>query len=256
VPSTSDHRASPVFLTTHWSVVSLALESDSPEGVAALEELCRSYWFPLYAYVRRQGRSPHDAQDLTQMFFAQLLEKNYLRAADRNKGRFRTFLLVALKRFLFNEWDRANAQKRGGCVTMVPLDVADAESRFVEEPGFAESADRDYERRWAMTLLERAISELRAEYERLDRIAEFERLKQYLTAERGTIHYAPVATSLGLTEAGARTAVHRIRKRFREVFRAAVSATVSTPEEIDNELSHVVRALSYEPSRTIQEKTS
>jgi RNA polymerase sigma factor (sigma-70 family) len=244
--STSDCRASPLFLTTRWSVVSLARHGDSPEGTAALEELCRAYWFPLYAYVRRQGRSPHDAQDLTQMFFAQLLEKDYLRAVDQDKGRFRTFLLVALKRFLFNEWDRAHTQKRGGGVTLVPLDATLAESKYLAAPASAESADRDYERRWAMMLLEQTVAELRREYEQLGRAAEFEHLKECLTAERGAIPYATLAKILSLTEGGARSAVHRIRKRFRELFRAAVSASVTTPAEIEDELRHVVCALSWE----------
>jgi RNA polymerase sigma-70 factor (ECF subfamily) len=227
-------------------VVSLAQDSGSPEAAAALEELCRAYWFPLYAYVRREGRSPHDAQDLTQTFFAQLLEKDYLRAFDRDKGRFRTFLLVALKRFLLNEWDRAHAQKRGGGVALVPLDATLAESKYLADLTSTEPADRDYERRWAMTLLEQAVAELRREYEQLGRLAEFEHLKQCLTAERGTIQYASLATALGMPEGTARGAVHRIRKRFRELFRAAVTATVSAPGEVEDELRQVVRALSWE----------
>jgi RNA polymerase sigma factor (sigma-70 family) len=244
--STSDNRASPLFLTTRWSVVSLAQGSDSPQAAAALEELCQAYWFPLYAYVRRQGRTPHDAQDLTQAFFAQLLEKDYLTDADREKGRFRTFLLVALKRFLFNEWDRAHAQKRGGGVTLLPLDGTLAETKYLADPVSTEPADREYERRWAMTLLDQAVAELRREYEQLGRALEFEHLKECLTAERGTIPYAAHATALGMTEGSARSAVHRLRKRFRELFRAAVTATVSTPSDVEDELRHVVRALSWD----------
>jgi DNA-directed RNA polymerase specialized sigma24 family protein len=238
-------RASPLFLTTRWSVVALSQGGDSRAAAAALEELCRAYWFPLYAYVRRQGRSPHDAQDLTQAFFAQLLEKDYLRAADRGKGRFRTFLLVALKRFLCNEWDRIKAQKRGGGVVFIPLDAELAESRYAADPATAEPADRDYERRWAVTLLEQTMAELRREYEQLGRAPEFEHLKGCLTTERGAIEYAILASTLGTTEGNARGAVHRIRKRFRELFRAAVAATVAEAE-VEDELRQVVRALSWD----------
>jgi RNA polymerase sigma factor (sigma-70 family) len=227
-------------------VVSLARDFDSPEAAAALEELCRAYWYPLYAYVRRQGRSPHDAQDLTQSFFAQLVEKDYLHAADRGKGRFRTFLLVAFKRFLCNQWDHAQAKKRGGDVVLVPLDATLAESKYLADPASTEPADRDYERRWAMALLEQTVGELRREYEEIGRLAEFEHLKECLTAERGTIQYAALAVVLGVAEGSARGAVHRIRKRFRELFRAAVMATVSAPAELEDELRHVVRALSWE----------
>jgi RNA polymerase sigma-70 factor (ECF subfamily) len=156
------------------------------------------------------------------------LEKDYLRSVDRGKGRFRTFLLVALKRFLFNEWDRAHTQKRGCGVVLVRLDATLAESKYLADSASVEPADRDYERRWAMTLLEQAVAELRREYEQLGRVAKFERLKECLTAERGAIPYATVAVALGVTEGSARGAVHRIRKRFREMFRAAVTATVSS----------------------------
>lgn len=153
--------ASPLFLTTHWSVVVSARNKDAPDAAAALETLCRAYWYPLYAYVRRTGRSPHDAQDLTQAFFARVLEKGYLHAADRTKGRFRTFLLVAMKRFLANEWDREQTQKRGGGQAFVPLDTAFAESRYAAEPTTVQSVDCEYERRWAVTLLDQALALLR-----------------------------------------------------------------------------------------------
>ena len=180
------------------------------------------------------------------MFFLRLLEKDYLRAADRDKGRFRTFLLVALKRFLCNEWDRARTAKRGGGIVILPLDTALAESKYLADPSATESADRDYERRWALTLLERAVAELRGEYERVGKLADFEQLKGCLTAERGTIAYTALASGLRLTEAGARVAVHRIRKRFRELFRAIVLATVSAPAELEDEVRHLVSALSDE----------
>ena len=224
----------------------MAQDKDSPDALAALEELCRTYWFPLYAYARRSGHSPHDAQDSTQAFFACLLEKDYLHAADRGKGRFRTFLLIALKRFLANEWDKAQAQKRGGEIILVPLDAASAEEKYAADLASNQPLDRDYERRWALTLLEQTMAELRRGYEQVGSVAEFEHLKQYLTADRGSIPYPTIAAALGIGEGGARSAVHRLRRRFRELFRAAVAATVSSPGEVDDELRHVVRALSWD----------
>lgn len=223
-----------------------AREAGAAESAAALEALCRAYWYPLYAYVRRQGQNAHDAQDLTQEFFATLLAKDYLRAADREKGRFRTFLLVAFKRFLANQWDRSQAQKRGGGSPAVQFDTAFAESRYAAEATTTQPADRDYERRWAMTLLEQAMAQLRLEYERSGRVAEFERLKVHLTAERGEIPYPEIAAAMGLSEASARGAVHRLRKRFRELFRAQIADTVSDPAAVDDEVRHVVAALSWD----------
>lgn len=245
-PATPAFGGSPLFVTTRWSVVSAAQGETSPDAAAALEELCRAYWFPLYGYARRQGRSPHDAQDLTQSFFARLLEKDYLHAADRGKGRFRSFLLIAFKRFLANEWDKVQAQKRGGGIVLVPLDSDFAESKYAADSSSVQPADRDYERRWAMTLLEQTLAELRGEFAQLGRVAEFEHLKEYLTADRGSIPYPAIATALSMSESGARGAVHRLRRRFRELFRAAIAATVSHPGEVEDELRHVVRALSWE----------
>src|ERR1035437_8464667 len=186
-PSQEVGERRPVFVTTHWSVVLSARQKDSPETAAALETLCRTYWYPLYAYVRRQGHSPHDAQDLTQEFFARLLQKDYLKAAAREKGRFRTFLIVALKRFLANEWDRVRAQKRGGGQPLLSLDAEVAEGRYRIEPVEGATADKVYERRWALTLLDHTITRLREEFTGGGKAAEFERLKACLTAERGEI---------------------------------------------------------------------
>jgi RNA polymerase sigma-70 factor (ECF subfamily) len=227
-------------------VVQSAQASGSREANVALEALCRAYWYPLYAYVRRLGRSAHDAQDLTQEFFARFCEKEYLRAADRARGRFRTFLLVALKRFLANDWDRARAQKRGGGNVAVPIDTAFAESRYAADPAGAQPPERAYEHRWAMALLEQAMTHLRAEYERAGRTAEYEVLKQFLTVERGAIPYPAIAAALGVAESSARGAVHRLRKRFRELFRAEIAETIADPAEVDDEVRHVVAALSWE----------
>ena len=239
------HTGAPpsLFLTTHWSVVLAAKDKSSPDSAAALEALCVGYWYPLYAFVRRQGHSASDAQDLTQEFFARLLAKEYLQAADREKGRFRTFLRVALKRFLANEWDRARRLKRGGGLTPLPLDTTGAEQRYEAERDDALPPDRVYERRWARTLLEKALARLRADYAAAGKTAEFDLLKGVLIAERGGIAYSDLAAALGLSEATARVAVHRLRKRFRELFRAAVAETVSAPEDVEEELRYLVGLL-------------
>ena len=239
-PSEEFHSSSSRFYTTHWSLVLTAQDKSSPASAEAMELLCRTYWYPLYAYVRRQGHNSHDAQDLTQEFFSRLLEKGYLHAAALEKGRFRTFLLVALQRFLANEWDRARALKRGGGRTHVPLDAAEAESRYQTEPADLLTPERIFERRWAVTVLEQTLVRLRAEYERLRRLPEFERLKEFLTAERGTIPYGEVAAALGVSAGAARAAVHRLRKRFRE----QIAQTVSNSDDLEDELRYVVAALS------------
>lgn len=235
--------ASPLFVTTRWSVVLAARDKSSPASAEALEAICRAYWSPLYALVRRQGHAPHDAQDLTQEFFARLLQRDYLRAADREKGRLRTFLHVALKRFLANEWDRLRAQKRGGGVAPVSFDTAVAEERYLQHGPEALSAERIYERQWAMTLLEQALARLRAEYRAARKEAEFEQLKGTLTAERGAIPYAELAAQLNTTEGAARVAVHRVRKRFRDLFRTTIADTVNDPAEADDEVRYVARLL-------------
>lgn len=233
-----------VFATTRWSVVLAARDRESPGSAAALEALCRTYWFPLYGLVRRLGHGPHDAEDLTQEFFARLLAKDYLRAAAQERGRFRTFLRVALKRFLANERDRAHAGKRGGGRVSVPFDTAVAEARLQADGGQdALAAETLFEQRWALALLEESLARLRAEYEAAGKESEFTRLKDFLAAERGTIPYPVIATDLALSEGAARVSVHRLRKRFRELFRAAVADTVDDPAEVDAELRHVAGLL-------------
>jgi RNA polymerase sigma factor (sigma-70 family) len=241
-----DHDApQPFFLTTRWSIVLSARDKASPGSERALESLCQAYWYPLYVYVRRQGHSAHDAQDLTQAFFERLLEKDYLQAAAREKGRFRTFLIVAMKRFLLNEWDKARTQKRGGGHLIVSLDAELAENRYRAEPGGTLPADEVYERRWALTLLEQAMARLRASYAETGREAEFEHLKTFLTADRGEISYREVARELQMTEGAARVALHRLRKRFRQFFREEIAGTVSSPDEVDEEVRYVVSILSH-----------
>ncbi len=240
----ADERPRPLFVTTHWSVVLAAKDKASPDCAQALETLCRTYWFPLYAFVRGSGQSPHDAQDLTQTFFARLLAKNYLRVVAPEKGRFRTFLRMALKRFLANEWERLRAQKRGGDQTHVAFDTAIAEQRFLGESSDACAPDLIYDRRWALTLLGGAGNRLEQEYAAAGKAVEFRQLKPQLTVERGQIPYAEIAAGMQTTEGAARVALHRLRKRFREVFREVVADTVAAPEDVESEMRYVLEVLS------------
>jgi len=232
----------PYFVTTRWSVVLAAQDKSSPDSAAALEVLCRTYWYPLYAYVRGTGRSPHDAQDLTQEFFARLLAQDWLRVVLPEKGRFRTFLIVVMKRFLTNEWHRDMRQKRSAGQQPLSLDTTQAEDRFAAEPPLA--PDELYERRWAMTLLDESLERLQHEFARASREKEFNSLKEWLTAGRGSIPYGHIATALGTTEGAARVAVHRMRKQFRQLFRQTVAETVDAAGDVDAEMRHLVAVLS------------
>lgn len=227
------------FHTTRWSVV-LAARGKSAGARASLEALCKQYWHPLYAYVRQRGYSEHDAQDLTQAYFARLLEKGWLNAADRDRGRFRTFLLMTLKRFLANEWDRSQSQKRGGATQIVSLSAT--EQSLIPDANAA-SAESLFELRWAVTMLEAALHRLRSEYEAASRLADYECLKPCLTAQRGSIDYANLAATLNMTPASARSAVHRLRKRFRDVFREEVASTVADPADVEDEMRSLLAAL-------------
>ena len=218
--------------------------TDSPQAHQALETLCRNYWYPLYAYVRRQGHNAHDAQDLTQAFFARLLEKNYLADVQREKGRFRSFLLASLKHFLANEWDREQALKRGGGKRLIALDEDSAESRYKLEPKDDLSADKIYERRWALTLLDQVLAKLRGEFECDGKLEQFETLKQYLSAGRTSVSYARAADKLGMNEGAIKVAVHRLRKRYRELLRAEIAQTVATASEVEAEIRYLFAALS------------
>ena len=231
------------FATTHWSVVLAAGHSSVPGAQEALETLCRAYWYPLYVYVRRQGQSPHDAQDLTQEFFARLLEKKYLRLADPDRGKFRAFLLKSLKHFLVNEWEKARTQKRGGGQSIIPLDAEIAESRYAAEPVQALTLDQVYEKRWALTLIEAVLARLRENYEAAGRLPVFETLKGFIWGDQATLTYAEVAPQLGLTEGAVKVAVHRLRGRYRELLHAEIAKTVATPGEVDEELQHLIAVL-------------
>lgn len=242
--STSNSEASrqPYFVTTRWSVVLAAQDKASPDSAAALEALCHAYWYPLYAYVRGTGRSPHDAQDLTQEFFARLLAKDWLRVVLPEKGRFRTFLLVTMKRFLTNEWHRDLAQKRGAGNRLLSLDSEEAEHRFAAEPPL--TPEELYERRWAMILLNESLERLQREFTHLGKEQEFNTLKEWLTADRGSIPYDQIATALGTSESAARVAVHRMRKQFRQLFRQTIAETVDAAADVDTEMRYLVAILS------------
>ncbi len=233
----------PTFVTTHWSLVVSAGRNDTPHAHDALEKLCRAYWFPVYAFVRRQGHGPHDAQDLTQEFFARLLEKKQLAGADPARGRFRSFLLASLKHFLANEWDRARAQKRGGGQTLIPMDIRTAETVCGGEPADPSTADKAFDRRWALTLLEQVLRRLREEHVRDGREKLFEELKPTLTEVSRSVRYVEIATRLGTTEGAVKEAVHRLRQRYREVLRSEIADTVASPNEVEDEIRNLFAAL-------------
>jgi RNA polymerase sigma factor (sigma-70 family) len=232
------------FCTTHWSIVIAAGRSDSTRARAALEKLCQTYWYPLYVFVRRLGHGPHDSEDLVQAFFAQCLEKNYLGAADQAKGRFRSFLLIALKRFLANEWDKTHARKRGGGEMPISLDSLTAERRYALEPAEHISADRLFERRWALTLLDKVLSKLREEQIAAGRSTAFDLLKDSLTADGRGVPYAELAARSGMSEGAVKVAVHRLRQRYRQLLEAEISNTVASPEEVADERRYLLSVLS------------
>jgi RNA polymerase sigma-70 factor (ECF subfamily) len=233
------------FGQTQWSVVLAAAgKRDFALAQPALEKLCRVYWLPLYTFIRRQGESPHDAQDLTQEFFARLLEKDFLGSVDQTKGRFRSFLLASLKHFLSHQRDRARAQKRGGGQTLLSLDFSDAETSIGFQPADEQTPEKAFDKRWALTLLEQSLARLRKEYSDRGRLEIFEQLKTTLTEGRSDVAYAEIAARLGMSEASVKMAVHRLRQRYREVLRAEIAETVAQESEVEDELREVFRALS------------
>jgi RNA polymerase sigma-70 factor (ECF subfamily) len=232
-----------IFATTHWTVVLAAGRGGSRQAEVALEELCRTYWYPLYAYVRRHGHSREDAEDLTQGFFARLLEKNYLDGISNEKGKFRAFLLVALKRFLANEWDRANRQKRGGGLAPLSLDWQDAETRYQIHPADNLSPDKLYDRAWAVIVLERVITRLRDESAGDAKGNLYGQLKSFLMMGTSEIPYAHAAAELKMTEGAVRVAVHRLRKRYRELLREEIGQTLANPAQAEEEMQSLFCAL-------------
>ncbi len=216
-----------------------AAGSDTAAVSEALEKLCRTYWYPLYAYVRRRGYSATDAQDLTQEFFARLLERNWLRRAEQQRGKFRSFLLSAMNHFLCDEWDKARAQKRGGGAAPIPLQVDTAETRYGHEPADYATPEQIYERRWALALLEEVLRRLRVEHEERGRTELFALLHPCLVGSRAAQPYAELANKLGLTEGAVKAAVHRLRQRYRELLLEEIAQTVAQPGEVDEELRHL-----------------
>ena len=234
----------PVFATTHWSVVLAAAEQESPEAAAALEQLCLTYWRPLYVYVRRRGYGPEEAQDLTQEFFAEFLSKGRFDLADPTRGRFRTFLLKSLQHFLADEWKKAHRIKRGGGNLPIPLDAQAAEERYCLELAETMTPERAYERRWAMTLLEEVLAEMRRDYAQAGKSLQFAALQEFLWGIDESNSYARVAAELHISEGAARVAVHRLREQYRQRLRAQVAQIVSEPSEIDEELRYLIEAVS------------
>jgi RNA polymerase sigma-70 factor (ECF subfamily) len=232
-----------MFATTHWSVVISAGHQSSPNAEEALEKLCRTYWYPLYAYVRRQGKSPEDAQDLTQAFFAWFLERSFLRQADRGRGRFRSFLMTSLNHFLAHERERAQALKRGGRQVHIPWDLAAAENRYHLEPSSDASPDKNFDQRWALALFHQALGRLRLEYANAGKHEMFEQLKTFLTNLAGDGGYEGVAARLGMAPGSIAVAVHRLRQRYGELVKEEIAHTVASPTEVQDELRYLIELI-------------
>ena len=240
-----DLRGTARFRQTQWSIVLAAAgKRDAALAEQSLEKLCRVYWVPLYTYIRRQGESPHDAQDLTQEFFTRLLHTNFLGSVDQSKGRFLSFLLASLKHFLSNQRDRARAQKRGGGQTPLSLDFSSAETSLGFQLADHQTPESAFEKRWALTLLEHTLAQLRREYSDRGKQELFEGLKTTLTEGRSSVAYAELAARLRLSEPSVKMAVYRLRRRYREVLWAEIAATVAEPSEVEDELREVFRTLS------------
>ena len=231
------------FPTTRWSLVAAAGQGRSPQSREALATLCQVYWYPLYAYARRRLPSPHDAQDLTQAFFAELLEKDYLQAADPRRGKFRAFLLTAFKHFLSRQRERSQAQKRGGGRSSVSLDFQGGERRYQREPIDHATPETAYERRWALAILEQALARLRRELAAAGKEKLFERLKGALAGEGLQESHARIADELGVSEQAVKVAVYRLRRRYQELLRDEIAQTVASPEEVEEELRDLFAAV-------------
>jgi len=235
-------RAPRAFVTTHWSQVLLAADQHLPNSAQALERLCQSYWPPLYCFLRRDGKNPHEAEDLTQAFFARLLERNSLAVAAPERGRFRSFLLTALKNFVVNEWRSQHTQKKGGHLQILSLDAHASEGYYIASPGDHLTPEVLFDKKWALTLIERVLDRLRAEYATTGKAALFEDLKTFLAAKKATPH-ADLATKHGITASAIGVAIHRLRQRYAELLREEIGATVNDPSEIDDEIRYLIAAL-------------
>lgn len=233
------HQADNTFATTHWSVVLQAGQGDSTQAMAALEKLCTTYWYPLYAYVRRRGYAEHDAQDLTQGFFTHLLQHRIVRAVAPGQGRFRSFLLASLSHFMTNEFHRRQAQKRGGGRPTISLDAQEAEQRYRLEPANLESPEKLFEQRWAVTLLEAALARLEQDFIAAGKGALFQHLRGLLVEGLRSRSYAEIAAQVGMTESAVKQAAHRLRRRYQQVVRQEIAQTVSGPGEVEEELRYL-----------------
>lgn len=233
------------FVTTRWSCVLAARDGTEAASRAALEDLCGAYWFPLYAFVRRSGFPPEDAADLTQSYFARFLEKGWIAGVRPEAGRFRSFLLASMRHFLSNERDRRRAARRAGDFAAMSLDLSSAEGRYAEESSAERSPEREYERRWAQTVVDRALERLALESRRAGRPERFLRLKEFLLEGTGPGEYAAAADALAMTEEALRVAVHRLRRRFGELLRREIVDTVAEPGEVDGELRFLLDALRF-----------
>ncbi len=233
-----------LFSTTHWTVVVEAGDQDSPGAKAALESLCDTYWYPLYAFARGLGRSPEAAEDLVQSFFVQLIEKNSVRVADRDRGRFRTFLLTAFKRFITNDWNRERAQKRGGGVKPISLDPVAGEERMGRDVAATDTPELAYEKRWAGTLIEKARNALEQEFIAAGKGDRFTALEPHLVGDPSAMTYAHLAKQFGITEGGVKAEAHRLRQRYRNQLRAEVAKTVLHQEEVGDEIAYLMEVLS------------
>ena len=241
---TSVARGAAQFATTHWSVVLSAGEAEASESSASLERLCRTYWYPLYAFVRRKGYSPEDAEDLTQGFFERLLEKHFLKEVDPALGRFRTFLLTALKHFLANEWDRVKAVKRGGNVKFVPLDSPALEERFCADASGEEPPERRFDRLWAEAVMDRALAALEEEHRTANKVAQFEVFAEFLSRPPEEDEYARVGATLRLNSHAVAVAVSRMRERYQTLIRTEIAHTVANAQEVDAELRYLIDVIS------------
>jgi RNA polymerase sigma-70 factor (ECF subfamily) len=242
-PNAGQHPSHADFSATRWTLVlSAARGTRTPVATTALAELCRTYWYPLYAFLRHRGHESHEAEDLTQGFFAHLLAKDFLAGVDPEKGKFRSFLLASLKHFLSDQRDYAQARKRGGGQKVVPLDGLDAESRYRLEPAHDLTPEKMYEKQWALALLDRVLSRLEAEQSADGKAEQFAVLKNFLSGSRAE-SYAAIAERLGTTEGAVKTAVHRLRRRYRELLREEIAQTVASPEEIDEEIRSLLSCL-------------
>jgi RNA polymerase sigma factor (sigma-70 family) len=233
------------FATTHWSVVLQAGKPKAPGYQQALETLCRSYWFPLYAYLRRHGYENQQAEDYTQAFFCRILEKQVLSMADSKRGKFRSFLLGTLKHFLSDQYDRSQAQKRGGGCKVLSIDFTGAENQYALEPSHRLSAEKLFDKSWALTVLERTMARLKVELANQNKQELFDHLKIYLTAEKGSMPYRDKAAELNMTEGNVRTAVHRLRRRYRKLLRDEIAQTVAAEDQVDEEIDDLFHALAY-----------